>query len=124
MKSMKFSELKNGASDRFSSILLFCPNWPPLAQTSTTEKFTQLIGFIDTIVEHTKSNEAKQWLRICLQEVRQSWKSYEDGNLLKGKDLIQQAEEHFENAFSKKPIEARFIAGRSGATFEKDFPNN
>jgi hypothetical protein len=118
------SEIKSEAKDMFSYILVFCPNFPPATGATTKTTFEKQIGFIEAILERTKGDEAKQWLRICLQEVRQSWKSYEDGNLVKGKDLIQQAEKHFKNAFSKKPIEARFVAGESGAAFdsEKGFP--
>jgi hypothetical protein len=124
MKAMTLSELKSRAKDRFSYILIGCPNFPPATGTTTKSAFEKQIGFIEAILERTKGDEAKQWLRICLQEVRQSWKYYEDGKLHKGAEMIQQAEEHFNNAFSKKPIEARFIAGKFGATFEKDFPNN
>ena len=121
MKAKTFNELKGEARDKFSFILICCPNWhPSLKQISTAKVFSDMIDLINTISEQTKSDDARQWLQVCLQEVRQSWKSYEDGNLVKGKGLIQQAEEHFKNAFSKKPIEARFVAGESGAAFDSE----
>ena|SRR5580700_2196993 len=125
MKPMAFSELKSRASDRFSYILVFCPNFPPATGTTTKTAFEKLIGFLDAIMEQTKSEEAKQWLRVCLQEVRQSWKSYEDGNLSEGRKLIQRAKQHFKNAFSKKPIAPRFSAGESGAALDNEsgFPD-
>jgi hypothetical protein len=63
-------------------------------------------------------------LGVCLQEIRQSWKYYDDGDIGGGKQMIQRAEEHFDNAFSKKPMQARFIAGESGVSLgsEKGLP--
>ena len=125
MKTKTLSELKSDANDKFSFILIYCPNWPSyLKQISTAKVFNDMIDLINAISEQTKGDDAKQWLRVCLQEVRQSWKYYEHGELHEGADMIQQAEEHFKNAFSKKPIEARFIAGESGGAFdsEKGFP--
>jgi hypothetical protein len=121
MKTMAFSQTKQRASDGFSFILAFCPNkWPSILKGMNTAKaFEQLITYIDSIMEQIKNEESKQWLRICLQEIRQSWKNYDDGNLPEGKKLIQRAEEHFNNVFSKKPVEARFTAGESGAAADK-----
>jgi len=84
-----------------------------------------MIDLINAISDQIKSDEAKQWLKICLQEVRESWKQYEDGNLTQGRKLIQRARDHFNNAFSKKPIEPRFVAGESGAALDKEsgFPD-
>jgi hypothetical protein len=121
MKTKTFSELKSEARDMFSFILISCPNWhPSLKQISTTKVFNDIIDLINAISEQTKGDDARQWLRVCLQEVRQSWKSYEDGNLKEGRKLIQRAEEHFKNAFSKKPVEARFVAGETGAAINSD----
>jgi hypothetical protein len=79
-----------------------------------------MIDLLNAILDKTKHDEAKQWLLICLQEVRQSWKSYKDGNLTEGKSLIQQAEEHFDNAFSKRTMTPRFIAGEAGVASDSD----
>jgi hypothetical protein len=125
MKPMSLSQLKQRASDRFSYILIGCPNFPPATGTTTKTPFEKLTDFIDAVIEQTKSEEGQQWLRICLDEINTSWKSYEKGNLTEGRRLIAQAEEHFNNAFSKKPIEAKFIADESGASLdnEKGFPS-
>ena len=120
MKTMTYGELKRRASDRFSYILLGCPNFPSGTGTTTQSAFEKQVGFIESIIEKTKSEEAKQWLRVCLQEVRQSWKAYEAGSLPKGKRLIQVAEAHFNNAFTKKPIEPRFIVASSGKALDAD----
>ena len=120
MKAMAFNELKSEAGDRFSYILVFCPNFPPATGTTTKKAFEKLIDLIDAITEQTKSEDSKQWLRVCLQEVRQSWKNYDDGNQTEGRKLIQRAEEYFKSALSKKPIEARFVAGESGAALDSE----
>ena len=124
MKPLTLSEIKSRARDRFSYILIFCPNFPPATRTTTRSAFEKQIGFIEAILEQTKSEESKQWLRVCLQEVRESWKTYEAGNISGGRKLIQRAEEHFKNAFSKKPIQARFVAGEAGVVLDndRDFP--
>lgn len=127
IEKMTFSQIKQRASDGFSFILIGCPDkWPSiLKEMNTAKAFNQVIDLINAILDQTKGDDAKQWLRVCLQDVRQSWKSYEDGKLTEGRKLIQIAKGHFDNAFSKKPIEARFIAGESGAAFdsEKGFPS-
>jgi hypothetical protein len=99
---MSLSQLKQRASDRFSYILLGCPNFPPATGTTTTTAFEKLISFIDILIERTKSEESKQLLRICLQEINKSWRSYNDGNIAEGRKLIQQAEKYFDSAFSDK----------------------
>src|SRR5579871_5343525 len=116
MKPMSLNQLKQIASDMFSYILLGCPNFPKGTRTTTKTAFEELIGLIDAIIQRTKSEEARQWLGICLQEIQKSYESYEDGNISDGKKLIQQAEEHFNNGVSKKPIESRFIADEKGAS--------
>ena len=120
MKTMTYGELKSRARDRFSYILLGCPNFPPSTGTTTWSAFEKQVGFIDSMIEQTESEEGKQWLRVCLQEVRQSWKAYEVGDLSKGRKLIQLAKEHFDNAFVKKPIAPRFIVGDSGSASDAD----
>ena len=122
---MTLSEIKSEARDLFSYILLGCPNFPAGTGSTTTKEFEKLLSLVDAIMERTKRDQGKQLLRICFQEIRQSWKYYEDGKLHEGKHMIQQAEEHFISAVSKKPIEARFIAGESGAALdsEKGFPS-
>jgi len=121
MKAKTFSEIKSEARDMFSFILISCPDWHPLLKEMTTAKvFNDMIDLLMALLERTKTDEAKQWLRICLQEVRQSGKHYEEGDLKGGRKVIQQAEEHFENAFSKKPIVARFVAGDSGAALDSE----
>jgi hypothetical protein len=123
---MKFGQLKQKASDGFSFILVFGPNnWPSILKGMNTAKaFEQLISLIDSVMQQLKNEESRQWLRICLQETRQSWKNYDEGKLTEGRKLIQRAKGYFDNALSKKPIEARFIVGESGgASDEKNgFP--
>lgn len=125
MKTLTYSELKSRARDRFGYILLGCPNFPPSTGTTTQSAFEKQIGFIDAIIEQTKSEEGKQWLRVCLQEVRQSWKAYEAGDISKGRKLIQVARVHFDNAFAKKPIAPRFTVDNSGSASDADkgFPS-
>ncbi len=108
---MILAELKAGAKEVFSSIIVFCPDFPPAVQTSAPKKFEQLTSIIDRVSEKMRSDEARQCLRNCLQEVQQAQKSYEDGDRKKGKDLMQRAEEHFKQAFAKKAKAARFVAG-------------
>jgi len=119
MKAITFSEIKKRASDRFSYILVFCPKFPPYTRATTKTAFEKLIALIDSIMEQVVEQDSKQWLRICLQEIRQSWKDYDEGNLTEGRKLIQRAKGHFDDAFSRKPIEPRFIVGQSGAVFDE-----
>ncbi len=119
MNTTTLAELKSRASEVFSSIIVFCPDFPPAAQTSAPKKFEQLTDIINRLSEKVRSDDGKQWLRICLQEIQQAWKAYEDDDRKKGKDLMQRAEEHFKNAFSKNPPTARFIVGDSGTTLDE-----
>ena len=120
MKKLTLTELKSEARDRFSYILVFCPNFPSGTKATTKTSFEKLIELIDAIVEQTKGEEAKQWLTVCLQEVRESWKYYDDGNIKDGRKTIQRAEEHFQNAFARKTTEARFVAGETDSAFDNE----
>jgi len=124
-KTLTFSKMKSDVRDRFSYILVFCPNFPAGTRSTTKTEFEKMISFIDALLEQSKNDEAKQWLRICLQEVRQSWNHYEEGKISEGRKMIQRAEEHFKNSFSKKEIKARFIAGETGTAqdAESGFPS-
>jgi hypothetical protein len=117
---MTLNELKSRANEVFSSIILFCPDFPPAAQTNTTKKFEQLTGIIDAVLEKVRSDDAKQWLRVCLQEIRQAQRHYEGGDRGGGMDLMQRAEEHFNQAFSKKETAPRFLVGDGGAAQDTD----
>jgi len=46
MKDVALSGLKNTATEVFSSIIVFCPNFPPAAQTNTAKKFDQLTDLL------------------------------------------------------------------------------
>jgi len=120
MNPTTLAELKVRANEIFSSIIVFCPDFPAAAQTSASRKFEQLAHMLDAVFEKLRSDDAKQWLRICIQETQQAQKAYEDGDRKKGKDLMQRAEEHFKNALSKKQTTARFITGESGAVRNVD----
>ena len=120
MSKTTLRELKTRASEIFSSILLFCPNFPPMAQTNTAKKFAQLIDVIEAVLDEITDEGSINWLRIALKEANQSRKAYDEGNRNRGVDLIQQADEHFNNAFSKKVMAPRFTAGESGAALDDD----
>jgi hypothetical protein len=120
MQPMTLSEVKSRAKDRFSSILIFCPNWPALARTSMTENFEELITWIEDITSRTRSGDTKHWLRICLQEIQESWRQYQAGDLQAGRKTIQVAESHFDDAFAHRSMAPRFMAGASGATLDND----
>jgi hypothetical protein len=118
MNTPSLGILRSRAAEVFSSILLFSPNFPPEAQTSTEKKFDQLIALVEQALERIRRDEAKQFLRICLQEIESSRKHYEDGDDQQGRYQIQRAEQHFRDAFLKKPKNTRFIAGESGAALD------
>ncbi len=120
MKTMTLAEIKSEARDLFSYILIGCPDFPLGTGSTTKKEFEKLIDLIDVILGRTKSDEAKQWLAICVQETRKSWKYYNEGKLERGREMIQQAEEHFNNALSNKSIEPRFLAGESGAALDNE----
>jgi hypothetical protein len=120
MKLLTIAELKGRASEVFSSIIVFCPNFPPAAQTNAAKKFEQLNGIIDRALEMVRCDDARQWLRICLEEIEQSRKHYEEGDRKKGMDLIQRAEQHFKQAFATKGKAVRFVAGPSGPALDSD----
>jgi hypothetical protein len=124
MNKMTISELKRKASDIFSFIFVSCPNFPPETKTTTAREFDELAELIQAIMEGIRNDEGKQWLRICLQEVRESRKHYEEADRKQGRYVIQRAEEHFKQAFTKKPTSARFVIGDSGGVHdtESGFP--
>ncbi len=117
---MTLGELRGRATELFSSILVFCPNFPPAAHTTTAKKFEELEDVIRAVLERTRSQDGKHWLRVSQQEVQESRKFYEGGDRKKGRQKIQRAEEHFGNAFAKKEIAPRFIAGSSGPAQDVD----
>lgn len=117
---MTLSELRNRGNEVFSSIIIFCPDFPPAAQTTTGKKFEQLTAIIDRVLEKVRSDDAKKWLQICLQEAQQSRKHYEEGDRRRGVDLIQRAEEHFKQAFSKEQTAPRFVVGEQGSVQDTD----
>jgi hypothetical protein len=120
MKKVSVEANKGKASDSFSYILVFCPNFPPATRSTTKKAFEDLINQIDVIMRGSCKETTKQWLRICLTDIRQSWKSYDEGNIREGRKLIQRAEEHFNNAFSKKSMEARFVGQERGAALDNN----
>ena len=120
MKPTSLSQLKQRASDRFGYILLGCPNFPPATGTTTKTAFEKLIAFINEILERNKSEETKKWLQVCLQEINSSWKNYDNGDISEGRKLIQQAKGHFDDAFSAKRMDARFLGRESGAAFDTE----
>ena len=118
MKPKSLAELKRKASDIFSFILLSCPDFPEETKTTIAREFDELTELILAAADAVSSEGAKQWLKISLQEVQQSRRQYEVNDQKLGMDLIQRAEEHFKNAFSKKASTARFTVGEGGATHD------
>ena len=70
-----------------------------MRKQTPTKKFEELRSIIGEIRDRTKSDGAKRWLNISLQEITQSEDHYEKGKREMGQDVIQRAEEHFRNAF-------------------------
>jgi hypothetical protein len=120
MSEMTPSEIKAKAKDIFSFILVFCPEFPTGTNTNIAREFDQLTELVGAALQKLKSEDAKQWLKICIQELRNSRTHYEKGDRKMGMDMIQRAQEHFENAFSRTPSTARFVAGESGPVADKD----
>lgn len=120
MNTMKLNQLKQKANDIFSFIVVSCPNFPPETKTTTAREFDELTELVQSVMEGIRSDDAKQWLRICLQEVAQSRKHYEDGDRKQGRYVIQRAAEHFKQAFAKKVVAARFVVGSSGPALDND----
>src|SRR5690348_16317770 len=105
---MTIAELKTRASEIFSSITLFCPDWPAFAQTNTEKKFGELEEILNSILDRLKDEEQKKWLRLCMQEAQQARNCYEEGDTDNGKRIIQVAKGHFRNVVSKKSTSPRF----------------
>src|SRR6266487_2367391 len=124
MNKMRLSELRRKATDIFSFILVSCPDFPPETKTTTAREFDELTELIQGVMEGIRRDDGKRCMRICLQEVQHSRKHYEAGDRKQGRYVIQRAEEHFKNAFSKKESTARFGVGESGAALdaESGFP--
>jgi len=117
---MTLSELITRANEVFSSIILFCPDFPDAAQTNTAKKFGQLTNLIETVIQKINNEDATKFLRISLQEIQKSRRLYEEGRTDKGRDLIQKAEEHFKSAVTKRSSVPRFVAGASRAAQDAD----
>ena len=117
---MTLKELKRKVLDIFNFILLSCPDFPPETQTTLAKEFDELAELISMAQEATRSDDSKQWLRICLQEIAKSRRHYEEGNQKQGRYEIQCAEEHFNNAFSRTQTTPRFMVGESGAAEDSD----
>lgn len=121
---MTIASLKNRAKEVFNSIIIFCPDFPPAAQTNPAKKFEQLAAIIDALLEKVRAADANQWLRACMREVQQARKHYDHGERKKGMELMQPAEAHFDNAFSRNQTAPRLVVGNSGSVSdtESDFP--
>jgi hypothetical protein len=113
---MKIEELRTRITEVFSSISIFCPNFPAAAQTNTERKFGQLTEMVNTLLERAKDDAPKQWLRVSLQEIGESLQRYQEGNSQDGRKILERAEQHFKHAFSRKPTSPRFQVGESGST--------
>jgi hypothetical protein len=85
---MKLSELTSGANEIFSSITVFCPEFPPEAQTSVTKKFNQLLNILEALSAKLTQDDSKQWLRICWHEVHESQKYYDAGQRMEGMNEV------------------------------------
>jgi len=117
---MSAAELRSRTRDIFSYILLSCPNFPECNKTSIDKEFGELTEGVIQIMESVRSEEAKQWLRLCLSEIRKAKEHYTSGDRSAGMGVLQLAEEHFDNAFSRKSTAPRFIVGESGPAQDSD----
>lgn len=117
---MTMSKLRNEAIEAFGFILVFCPHFPKNIKTTVAAEFDGLVAIVDAVMENSTRDEDKQWLRICRQEVQEARNYYEAANRDKGMEVIQRAQEHFKNAFSKKNTAPRFVADESGAAQNSD----
>lgn len=114
------SELKRKVTDIFSFILLSCPHFPPETKTSIAREFDELTELINAALVRI-DDDRKLWLRTCLHEVQQSREYYEQGKRDRGMDLLQRAEEHFNNGFAGKTAAPRFEVGESGCVLDNNF---
>jgi hypothetical protein len=120
MSNVSLNELTARAKEVFSSIILFCPNFPAAAKTNSAKKFDQLIEFVNAVFKKTSDEDAKKWIRLSLKEILEARAFYEQGATKEGCHLMQTAEEHFTNGIARKSRKPRFIAGESGAASDAD----
>jgi len=117
---MSLNEIKNRTDEVFSYILLFCPEFSDGRRTTIATEFERLTGLVHLALDKVRSEDARKWIRICLQELQQAQRSYETGDRKAGCYLIQKAQEHFKSAFTNKAIAPRFIVGSSGPATDQD----
>lgn len=95
-------------------IFFYAPNFPKQDKTSLEENFQELIDHVVALMDKAENNSAKQWLQICLEEIRISLNLFQSGDVDSAKSTIESATDHFQDYLKGRKVKAKFSVSPNG----------
>ena len=113
-------DLTNAASDHFSYLIVYAPDFPREDQTNTDRESERLLAMLREIEERSAETPKKQWLRLSINEAEDAREKFRVNEPVPANRLLHSAEEHFKAYLSGKQGKVSFVVGPNGATERVD----
>jgi hypothetical protein len=107
-------DLSAAATDQFSYLIVYAPEFPPDDQTTSDRECDRLLGMLREIEGRAASTPKKQWLTLAITEVEQACTALRADQASAANDLFHSAEEHFKAYLTGKRAQATFVADPDG----------
>jgi hypothetical protein len=107
-------DLSAAASDQFSYLIVYAPNFPADDQTTADLECERLLGMLREVAGRAASTPKKQWLELAIIEVEQARMALRANQASAANDLFHSAEDHFKAYLSGKQAKATFVVGPDG----------
>jgi hypothetical protein len=116
---LKLYELKARILEKLAYLIVYAPDYPEWAHTTTEEEFSALIELLQSFYDRSRDTDRKVWLDLALQESRDALRAFTEGRDLDGIMLVQYAEQHFRDYLRKRSVRPTFLVSAEGSTEEQ-----
>lgn len=118
--STELRTLYRNATDFITFVKLDAPNFAPSDQLTCDRAIARIRKYLDDIRDVEKNEAAIRWLKLCNEDVSSAERFFNEGKDADGRKTLDSARGYLMNAASKKAMDAKFIAGESGAVQDSD----
>ncbi len=102
------------ASDFFTYVKLYAPEFPPRDDLTCQKAVSRLYEYVVAIDDLEQNSSAKNWLRVCREVLKSADKLFEDGQHSQGRRALGSARDYLVNAEKRRSMKPTFIVGEAG----------
>jgi len=101
-------------SDFLTYVKLYAPDFPARDEMTCEKAVLRLFEYLGMIDELEHNPTAKQWLRVCREQLRTAEKLFEELQPSQGRRTLDSARDYLNNASQRKSMKPTFVVAEPG----------